>query len=57
MVMMTASPSLLEASQTTAQALGVAALLKKPFTPEELATAVDLALGRVSPSGPNGKAD
>ena len=51
-VMMTASPSLLEASRTTAHELGVAALLKKPFTPEELATAVDLALGRVPPLRP-----
>ena len=43
-IMMTASPSLVEVSQSTTQTLGVAALLKKPFTAEELVTAIQESL-------------
>ena len=43
-VTMTASPGLMEASQSAAQTLGVAALLRKPFTPEDLAAAIDQGL-------------
>ena len=39
-VMMTASPGLYEASKSVTQLLGVSALLRKPFSVEELATAI-----------------
>jgi len=43
-IMMTASPGLLEVSQSTTQALGVAALLRKPFTVKELVEAIEQSL-------------
>jgi len=43
-IMMTASPGLAEASQSTTRTLGVAALLRKPFTAEELVKVIQESL-------------
>jgi CheY-like chemotaxis protein len=45
-VMMTASPAVLEEQASAIEALGGSALLRKPTTAEELASALARALGR-----------
>jgi CheY-like chemotaxis protein len=48
-IMMTASPGMLEASRSLTEVLGVSALLSKPFTAEELAMAIAQGLANRRP--------